>query len=325
MCPTRLRGRSEPDRPHRASYSTPQNDQCRPPGAVRTNRRVPTVAAAIGGGHGPGSPGTGRCVPRWHHEYPRPEGTVADLSAARTPAPQPRKPRISARIGGIAESATLAVDAKAKALKAAGPAGHRLRRRRTRLPDAGLHRRRPPPPRAPTPPTTATPRPPACRRCGRRSPRRRCATPAYEVAPEQVLITNGGKQAVYEAFATLLDPGDEVLLPAPYWTTYPEAIALAGGVSGAGRRRRDVGLPGQHRPAGGGADAAHQGAAVLLAVEPDRRGLPAGAGRGDRPVGGRAGDLGGHRRDLRAPDLRRRAARLDAGGRAGDRRPLHRA
>ena len=45
-----------------------------------------------------------------------------------------------------------------------------------------------------------------------------------------MLITNGGKQAVYQAFATLLDPGDEVLLPAPYWTTYPEAIALAGGV-----------------------------------------------------------------------------------------------
>ena len=45
-----------------------------------------------------------------------------------------------------------------------------------------------------------------------------------------MLVTNGGKQAVYKAFATLLDPGDEVLLPAPYWTTYPEAIALAGGV-----------------------------------------------------------------------------------------------
>src|SRR5204862_561281 len=46
----------------------------------------------------------------------------------------------------------------------------------------------------------------------------------------QVLVTNGGKQAVYQAFAALLDPGDEVLLPAPYWTTYPEAIRLAGGV-----------------------------------------------------------------------------------------------
>jgi len=50
------------------------------------------------------------------------------------------------------------------------------------------------------------------------------------VQPSQVLVTNGGKQAVYQAFATLLDPGDEVLLPAPYWTTYPEAISLAGGI-----------------------------------------------------------------------------------------------
>ena len=53
---------------------------------------------------------------------------------------------------------------------------------------------------------------------------------ALEVDPSQVIVTNGGKQAVYEAFATLLDPGDEVLLPAPYWTTYPEVIKLAGGV-----------------------------------------------------------------------------------------------
>ena len=45
-----------------------------------------------------------------------------------------------------------------------------------------------------------------------------------------MLVTNGGKQALYNAFATILDPGDEVLLPAPYWTTYPEAIRLAGGV-----------------------------------------------------------------------------------------------
>src|SRR5204863_6006629 len=52
----------------------------------------------------------------------------------------------------------------------------------------------------------------------------------YQVEASQVLVTNGGKQAVYHTFATLLDPGDEVIVPAPYWTTYPEAIALAGGV-----------------------------------------------------------------------------------------------
>jgi len=144
------------------------------------------------------------------------------------PTPTPRA-RISRRIGGIAESATLAVDARAKALKAAGrpvigfgagepdfptpdyivraavdacslPANHRY------SPTAGL-----PELRAAVAAKTAR-------------------DSGYEVGPEQVLVTNGGKQAVYQAFATLLDPGDEVLLPTPYWTTYPEAIQLAGGV-----------------------------------------------------------------------------------------------
>ena len=53
----------------------------------------------------------------------------------------------------------------------------------------------------------------------------------YEITSDQVLVTNGGKQAVYQAFASILDPGDEVILPSPYWTTYPECIKLAGGVS----------------------------------------------------------------------------------------------
>lgn len=52
----------------------------------------------------------------------------------------------------------------------------------------------------------------------------------YEVEAAQILVTNGGKQAIYEAFAAILDPGDEVIVPAPYWTTYPESIRLAGGV-----------------------------------------------------------------------------------------------
>jgi aspartate/methionine/tyrosine aminotransferase len=52
----------------------------------------------------------------------------------------------------------------------------------------------------------------------------------FEVEPSQVLVTNGGKQAIYEAFAAMLDPGDEVIVIAPYWTTYPESIKLAGGV-----------------------------------------------------------------------------------------------
>jgi aspartate/methionine/tyrosine aminotransferase len=137
-------------------------------------------------------------------------------------------PRISRRVGSIAESATLAVDAKAKALKAAGRdvvgfgAGE---------PDFA------------TPDHVVEAAMAACR-----NPRFHKYTPTaglpelraaiadktkrdsgYDVSAEQVLVTNGGKQAVYNTFATLLDPGDEALLPAPYWTTYPEAIALAGG------------------------------------------------------------------------------------------------
>jgi aspartate aminotransferase len=137
--------------------------------------------------------------------------------------------RVSARIGGIAESATLAVDAKAKALKAAG------------RPVIGFGAGEPD---FPTPDYIVEAAVEACR-----DPRNHRYTPAgglpelkraiadktlrdsgYRVEPNQVLVTNGGKQAIYEAFATILDPGDEVLLPAPYWTTYPEAIRLAGGV-----------------------------------------------------------------------------------------------
>jgi aspartate aminotransferase len=136
--------------------------------------------------------------------------------------------RISARIGGIAESATLAVDSKAKALKAAG------------RPVIGFGAGEPD---FPTPPDIVSAAVEACS-----DPANHRYTPAaglpalreavaaktardsgYQVEPSQVLITNGGKQAVYQAFATLVDSGDEVLLPAPYWTTYPEAVALAGG------------------------------------------------------------------------------------------------
>jgi aspartate/methionine/tyrosine aminotransferase len=138
------------------------------------------------------------------------------------------KPRISARISAIAESATLAVDAKAKALKAAG------------RPVIGFGAGEPD---FPTPDYIVEAAVAACR-----DPRWHRYTPAgglpelktaiaqktlrdsgYQIDASQVLVTNGGKQALYNAFATLLDPGDEVLLPAPYWTTYPEAIALAGG------------------------------------------------------------------------------------------------
>lgn len=137
--------------------------------------------------------------------------------------------RISRRIGAISESATLAVDAKAKALKAAGrpvigfgagepdfptpdyivqaaveaandPKNHRY------SPAAGL---------------------PELREAIAEKTLRHSG---YELSGSQVLVTNGGKQAVYNTFAALLDPGDEVIIPAPYWTTYPESVQLAGGV-----------------------------------------------------------------------------------------------
>lgn len=137
--------------------------------------------------------------------------------------------RISERIGAIAESATLKVDAKAKQLKAEG---------RPVISYAAGE------PDFPTPEHIVEAAVAAAR-----DPKNHRYTPAaglpelreaiaektlrdskLAVEPSQVIVTNGGKQAVYQSFATLLDPGDEVLLPTPYWTTYPEAIKLAGGV-----------------------------------------------------------------------------------------------
>jgi len=137
--------------------------------------------------------------------------------------------RISTRIAAMAESATLAIDAKAKALKAAGEdvigfgAGE---------------------PDFPTPAHIVEAAIAACR-----DPKNHRYTPAaglpelraaiatktardsgFEVEASQVLVTNGGKHAIYNAFATLLDEGDEVIVPAPFWTTFPESIAVAGGV-----------------------------------------------------------------------------------------------
>ncbi len=136
---------------------------------------------------------------------------------------------MSKRLGTLAPSATLAVDARAKALRAAGEdvvgfgAGE---------------------PDFPTPAHIVEAAVAACR-----DPANHRYTPAaglpelrqaiasttargsgVTVEPSQVLVTNGGKHAIYNAFAALLDPGDEVLVPAPYWTTYPESAALAGGV-----------------------------------------------------------------------------------------------
>ena len=145
--------------------------------------------------------------------------------------------RVSARLAAIAPSATLAVDAKAKALKAQG------------RPVIGFGAGEPD---FPTPEWSVEAAVAAAR-----DPKNHRYTPAaglpelkeaiaaktlrdsgYSVDPAHVIVTNGGKQAVFQAFASVVDPGDEVLLPAPYWTTYPEPIRRAGGV---GRNYRNAG------------------------------------------------------------------------------------
>src|ERR1700728_5105434 len=152
------------------------------------------------------------------------------MMAAVTTAPdaQTQLRRISRRAAAVAPSATLAVDAKAKALQAAGehvigfgagepdsptPA-HIVEAAVIACRDTANHR------------YTPTAGIPALREAIAAKTRR---DSGYEVAANQVLVTNGGKQAVSNAFAVLCDPGDEVLVLAPYWTTYPESIALAGG------------------------------------------------------------------------------------------------
>ncbi|HEY0260839.1 MAG TPA: pyridoxal phosphate-dependent aminotransferase [Lacisediminihabitans sp.] len=137
--------------------------------------------------------------------------------------------RISSRVAAIAESATLKVDSRAKALQAQG---------RPVISFAAGE------PDFPTPEHIVAAAVEAAR-----DPKNHRYTPAaglpqlreaiaaktlrdsgLTVEPSQIVVTNGGKQAVYQSFAALLDPGDEVLVPTPFWTTYPEAIKLAGGV-----------------------------------------------------------------------------------------------
>jgi aspartate aminotransferase len=148
-------------------------------------------------------------------------------------SPEPPAPaitdRISRRVGAITESATLAVDARAKALQAAGE------------PVIGFGAGEPD---FPTPAHVVEAAVEACRdpRNHRYSPaaglpelkeaiaRKTKRDSGFDAPASQILVTNGGKHAVYNTFEALLNPGDEVLLPAPYWTTYPEPVALAGGV-----------------------------------------------------------------------------------------------
>ena len=139
------------------------------------------------------------------------------------------KTRISPRIAAIAESATLKVDSKAKALQAEGrpvisyAAGEPDFTTPSFIVDAA----------------SAAVLDPKNYRYTQAAglPELREAVAAktlrdsgWDVSPSQVIITNGGKQAVYQSFATLVGQGDEVIIPTPYWTTYPEVIKLAGGV-----------------------------------------------------------------------------------------------
>jgi aspartate/methionine/tyrosine aminotransferase len=156
-------------------------------------------------------------------EAPGPESTATPA------ATQADRPRIASRIAAIAESATLKVDAKAKALKAAGrpvisfAAGEPDFATPQHVVDAAVLAAQDPKNHRYTP---ATGLPELKQAIAEKTAR----SSGITVDPAQVIVTNGGKQAVYQAFQTIVDAGDEVLLPAPYWTTYPEAIRLAGGV-----------------------------------------------------------------------------------------------
>ena len=137
--------------------------------------------------------------------------------------------RLSDRINHVAPSATLAVDSKAKAMKAAGidvigfGAGEPNFATPAPIVDAAAEAVRDPKNYRYTP----TPGLPELREAIARKTLR---DSGYEVDPSQVIVTNGGKQAVYESFQILLDDGDEVIIPCPFWTSYPEAVKLAGGV-----------------------------------------------------------------------------------------------
>jgi aspartate/methionine/tyrosine aminotransferase len=138
--------------------------------------------------------------------------------------------RVSARLAAIAESATLAVDAKAKALKAKGEnvigfgAGEPDFPTPERIVEAAVRAARDPKFHRYTPAAGL----PELREAIAVKTKR---DSGFSVDASQVLVTVGGKYAVFVAFAALCDPGDEVIVPAPYWTTYPEAVSLAGGVS----------------------------------------------------------------------------------------------
>ena len=249
-------------------------------------------------------------------------GIMAPWPCPTETGPGPQRPprpgdtmtgrRISARIAAVAPSATLAVDAKAKALQAAGRERHRLRRRRARLPHARAHRggRRGGLPRPAEPQVHADRRAPrAAGGGGRQDPPRLGARGGRLPGAGHQRRQAGRRQLLRRP----VRPGRRGAGARPLLDHLPRGHRPGRRGPGGRRHRRGQRLPGHRRPARGGPDRPHQGAAVRVALQPDRGGLPAPGDRGHRAMGRRARPVGPHRRDLRAPRLRGGRAPLDAG------------
>ena len=137
--------------------------------------------------------------------------------------------------------------------------------------------------------------------------------------PSQIIVGTGGKQVLYNAFVATLDPGDEVILAAPYWVSYPDMIMLAGGEPVAVPTTIEFGLQDEAGGARARDHAEDQVGAAQLAVEPDRCGLyPRRAQDADRRAGQASSCLGDDRRHVRAPRLRRFQIHHPGPGRAAD-------
>ena len=229
--------------------------------------------------------------------------------------------RISARAAAVSPSATLTVDAKAKALQAGGRARDRVRCGGAGLPHArarrGGGRRRLP--RAGQPPLHAHGGAPRAARGDRRQDQARLGLRGERrPGPGDERREAGGGQRLRRP----LRPRRRGAGAGPLLDHLPRVDRPGRRGAGGGARRRGQRVPGHRRAARGGGDPPHQGAALRVPLQPHRRRLPAPRDRGHRRLGRGPGHLGGHRRDLRAPRLRRRRAPLDAGARAGAGRPL---
>ncbi len=201
--------------------------------------------------------------------------------------------------------------------------GHRLRCRRARLPHAGLHRRGRGGglPQPQVPPLHPGRRPPRAEGRDRREDAARLRLRGRGLPGARHQRRQAGH---LRGLRRDPRPGRRGHRPRPVLDHLPRVDPPRGRRAGGGRGRRDDRLPGLGRAVGGGAHRAHEGPALRLPLEPDRRGLHPRAGRGRRPLGRRARPVGADGRDLRAPGLRRRRVLLAAGGRAGAARQVRR-